>query len=64
MLTFRKVGEPQHAEGFLADALKMFQKDGWQTLADDTCMQLAQCQKLLNNQYKYPFFNKNYVIAE
>lgn len=50
---YMKVGEPQHAEGFLTDALKMFQKEGWQILADDTCLQLAQCQKLLNSQHKY-----------
>ena len=44
---FRKVGEPQQAEGFLMDALKMFRREGWHTLADNTCVQLAQCQKLL-----------------
>ena len=54
-LCFRKVGQPQHAEGFLIDALKMFQREKWQMLADDTCLQLAQCQKLLNCQNKFPF---------
>ena len=29
------------------DALKMFRREGWHTLADNTCVQLAQCQKLL-----------------
>ncbi|KAI0210479.1 Trafficking protein particle complex subunit 10 [Lamellibrachia satsuma] len=50
---YMKVGQPQHAEGFLMDALKMFQREKWQMLADDTCLQLAQCQKLLNCQNKY-----------
>ena len=47
--TPRKASEPQKAEGFLLDALKLYVQEGWTSLADDTRLELAQCQQLIGN---------------
>ena len=48
----RKLNQPEKAEGFLLDALKMYKQENWYILADNTSLDIARCQKLLNNDLK------------
>lgn len=47
------LNEPEKAEGYLHDAVKMFKAEGWEMLADDTRMDIAWCQKATNQTQKY-----------
>ncbi len=51
----RKLGEPEKAESFLSDLLKMYHQEGWESLIDHTYLDMAKCQQLLNNDNKYPY---------
>ena len=42
---FRELGEPEKAEGFLIDSMKMYKRERWYDLSDHSRMKLAQCQK-------------------
>ena len=46
---FRKIGEPQKAEAFLLDAVKMYRHEGWHSLAHATMRELAACQKQMGH---------------
>ncbi|RUS69565.1 hypothetical protein EGW08_022675 [Elysia chlorotica] len=48
-----KVSKPEKAENFLLDSIRMYQQEGWQSLADGTMVKLAQCQKQLSDPSKY-----------
>ncbi|XP_041353835.1 trafficking protein particle complex subunit 10-like isoform X2 [Gigantopelta aegis] len=48
-----KMNELQKAETFLQDTIKMYQQEGWQNLADGTMLELAQCQKNMQQPQKY-----------
>ncbi|CAG5118255.1 unnamed protein product, partial [Candidula unifasciata] len=50
---YMKIKEPQKAENFLLDSIKMYQQEGWLYLADGTMVQLAECQKCLHNPGNY-----------
>ncbi|KAK6170462.1 hypothetical protein SNE40_018849 [Patella caerulea] len=50
---YMKIGEPQKAEGFLLDAIKMYQQENWGNLADGTMLDLAQCLLSMNEVDKY-----------
>ncbi|ESO89314.1 hypothetical protein LOTGIDRAFT_106362, partial [Lottia gigantea] len=52
---YMKIGEPQKAEGFLLDAIKMYQQENWGNLADGTMLDLAQCLLKMGELDKYPF---------
>ncbi|XP_064606870.1 trafficking protein particle complex subunit 10-like [Liolophura sinensis] len=45
-------GEPQKAEAFLVDALKMFKHEGWDILAEHIRLDIAKCQEKLDNKHK------------
>ena len=47
------LNEPEKAESYLNDAVKMFKAEGWEMLADDTRMAIAWCQKATNQMTKY-----------
>ncbi|XP_033120524.1 trafficking protein particle complex subunit 10-like [Anneissia japonica] len=50
---YMKRGEAAKAEGFLSDALKVYVKEGWKSIAIDTRKELAKCQKTMGNTNKY-----------
>ncbi|BFZ24932.1 hypothetical protein BsWGS_27970 [Bradybaena similaris] len=50
---YMKIKEPQKAENFLLDSIKMYQQEGWHYLSDGTMVKLAECQKLLENPGNY-----------
>ena len=52
---FRKLGEPQKAENYLLDAMKMYREEGWKYLTDMSRLDLARCQHAIGDQLKYPF---------
>ena len=53
MYYYRKCDEPQKAESFLLDALKIYVQENWHALADDTRLKLAECQKKMGSMDKY-----------
>ena len=50
---FRKIGEPQKAEAFLLDAVKMYGQEGWHSLAHATMRELAACQKQMGHTKRF-----------
>ena len=52
---YRHLGETRKAEGFLTDALNMFKKESWDMLSDHTRLEIAACQRILQDFPKYPY---------
>ncbi|XP_014670123.1 PREDICTED: trafficking protein particle complex subunit 10-like isoform X2 [Priapulus caudatus] len=50
---YMKLGELYMAENYLQEALKMYKKEGWESMVADTRMELAKCQLQQGNYYKY-----------
>ncbi|XP_055890053.1 trafficking protein particle complex subunit 10-like [Biomphalaria glabrata] len=50
---YMKIKDPTRAENFLLDSIKMYQQESWHHLADGTMLQLAECQKLLEEPDRY-----------
>ncbi|KAK7107426.1 trafficking protein particle complex subunit 10-like [Littorina saxatilis] len=50
---YMKIGEPQKAEGFLMDAVKMYGREGWDSLSHATMRELAACQKLMGDTKRF-----------
>jgi len=48
-----EIGEPEKAEGFLLDVIKMYKTEGWEMLADEVRLDLAKCQESLQRTYKF-----------
>lgn len=48
----RKIGEPEKAEQFLVDSVKMYYQEGWPVLAHGTLRELALCQRQMNDMKK------------
>lgn len=50
---YMKIKEPQKAENFLLDSIKMYQQENWHHLADGTMLLLADCQRLLQEPDRF-----------
>jgi hypothetical protein len=48
----RQNGEPDKAEGFLLDVIKLYKAEGWEMLADEVRLDLAFCQLSSEKLYK------------
>lgn len=50
---YSELGENQKAVAFLSDALKTYNDEGWQQLAAQTQLELAQCYKRMDDVERY-----------
>ncbi|KAL8586604.1 hypothetical protein ACOMHN_040112 [Nucella lapillus] len=50
---YMNIGEPQKAEAFLLDAVKMYRQEGWHSLAHATMRDLAACQKHMGHTKRF-----------